>query len=473
MDSYTKIYMVGIKGFGMSSLAALLKKMGKQVFGSDVQTREPADVLLENVDIKPLPFGLENITLDIDLVITTGSHGGLKNPEVLKAQDLGIPVMTHAEALGKVMDQFEKRVAVCGTHGKTTVSALLAYLMMKLNIPCGYQVGAPSFSGLPGGDYTGNTYFIVESDEYVASPGVDNTPRFMFQNPTHTICMNIEHDHVDVYKDIEDTKIAFRAFFEKLPDDGALIYCAEDMHVREVVALVQHVPSYGYGMSDEFFTRVLDISVASEVTRFSLIIDGKHTGEWETRLSGEHNVLNISGVITFLYLQGFDLEDIKKHLITFTGSKRRFEHVYEDTSYTLIDDYAHHPSEIRETLKGVKMTYPDRRIIVFFQPHTFSRTEAFKKEFIEALSIADQAYILDIYASAREVAATDSITSQDLVMLAHDKGYSHIKYLSTSDAYQTINSVFKPGDVIMTMGATDVFKLHNAIIDVITSRKAA
>ena len=135
-----------------------------------------------------------------------------------------------------------------------------------------------------------------------------------------------------------------------------------------------------------------------------------------------HNVKNITGILLFLYHQGFDLDEIKKHLLNFTGSKRRFEHIYDKNDFTIIDDYAHHPSEIRETLKGARLTYPGRRLIVFFQPHTFSRTEVFKEDFVEALSMSDQANILDIYASARETATDDSIRSQDIAEYAHTKG---------------------------------------------------
>lgn len=471
MDNFTNIYMLGIKGAGMASLAAILKKMGKHVWGADVQTREPADALLEKVGIEVKPFGIENITSEIDLIITTGAHGGLKNPEVLAAKEKRIPVMTHAEGLGKLMDDFKTRIAVCGTHGKTTVSSLLAYLLVKMDAPCGYQVGAPSFSGLPGGDYTGNEYFVVESDEYAASPGTDNTPRFMFQNPTHILCTNIEHDHVDIYKSIDDTKVAFRSFFEKLPEDGALIYCADEQALSEVAQSITDVRIYGYSTSSGHFAHISDIHVDNGMTVFTLTLDGQNTGVWISHLSGEHNVKNITGAIIFLYLKGFKLEDIKKHVATFTGSKRRFEQVYESDDYTLIDDYAHHPSEIRETLRGTRLTYPNRRIIVLFQPHTYSRTEAFKEDFAEALQIADKAFILDVYASARETQTADSVGSQDIVDYAQNKGYEHVEYLDEEKVSYILRQELHHGDVILTMGASNIFRLHNAIIEVITSKK--
>lgn len=470
MDNFTNIYMLGIKGAGMSSLAAILKKMGKHVWGADVQTREPADALLDTVGIEVLPFGIENITSEINLVITTGAHGGLKNPEVLAAQEKGIPVMTHAEALGKLMDQFNTRVAVCGTHGKTTVSSLLAYLLVKMEVPCGYQVGAPSFSGLPGGDFSGNEYFVVESDEYATSPGTDNTPRFMFQNPTYILCTNIEHDHVDIYESIDDTKIAFRTFFQKLPEDGALIYCADEVALSNVAESIHGSKKYGYSMSPEQYAYIHNVHVDNGMTVFSLTLNGTDTGEWRTHLSGEHNVKNITGALLLLHLKGFKLEEIKAYLADFSGSKRRFEQIYDGETYTLIDDYAHHPSEIRETLKGARMTYPNKRIIVLFQPHTYSRTQAFKEDFAEALHIADKAFILDVYASARETATVDSVTSQDIVEYAHSKGYVELEYLDESKISATLEKELTHGDVILTMGASNIYRLHNAIIDVITSK---
>lgn len=463
--------MLGIKGAGMSSLAAILKKMGKKVWGADVQSREPADDLLERVGISVKPFGVENITSNIDLVITTGAHGGLKNPEVLEALEKGIPVMTHAEALGKLMDGFHNRIAICGTHGKTTVSSLVSYLLVKMNVPCGYQVGAPSFSGLPGGDFSGNQYFVVESDEYAASPGSDNTPRFMFQNPTHILCTNIEHDHVDIYDSINDTKVAFQAFFEKLPPDGTLVYCADEPALQDVINTTHHSRSFGYGISVGHYASISDIQVDNKRTIFNLIIDGKSTGEWSTHLSGEHNVKNITGAILLMHLMGFDLVKVKMHVATFAGSKRRFEHIYDSEFFSLIDDYAHHPSEIRETLKGARLTYPHRRIVVLFQPHTYSRTAAFKEDFAESLHIADKAYILDVYASAREARNTNSVTSEDIVSYAQSKGYSEIEYLDEKNVTTMLSDELTHGDVIVTLGASNIYRLHSAIIDVVTSKK--
>ena len=469
MDTYTNIYMLGIKGNGMASLASLLKKMGKNVWGADVQTREPADELLDKVDIKVLPFGVANIHSDIDLLITTGSHGGLKNPEVIAAQEMGIPVLTHAEALGKLMESFKTQIAVCGTHGKTTTSALLAYLLIKMGASCGYQIGAPSFSGLPGGDYIGNEYFVVESDEYATSPGTDNTPRFMFQNPTHIICTNIEHEHVDIYNTIDETKSAFQAFFRKLPQGGAIVYCADDLILSEVVAeSVTPSLTYGYGTTDGTYAYISGIHVDNGMSVFRLSIGEFDTGEWITPLSGEHNIKNITSVLVLLHKLGFNLDEVKKHLGNFSGSKRRFEHIYDNESYSLIDDYAHHPSEVRETLKGARMTYPGRRILVVFQPHTFSRTKVFKEEFAEVLSLADEAYILDVYSSARETAQEDSVQSQDIVAYAHSKGYKQIQYVREEQVIEALDKELKPGDVIVTMGATNLYRFHSDIMKAIS-----
>jgi len=475
MNNFNRIYMVGIKGFGMASLAYLLKKMGRKVSGSDVDETFPTDILLNEAGIRALiGFRAENISDDIDLIITTGAHGGLHNPEVLAGKQKGIPIMTHAEALGKLMDGFKHKIAICGTHGKTTTSALLAFVLHHLGMPLGYQVGTPSFSGMLGGDFTGTDYFVVESDEYVASPGIDNTPRFMFQNPDFILCTNIDYDHVDVYKDLHAVKEAFYEFFMKSRVRPFISFFRDDMNARSVVER-SGISALSYGFSSQADAQISNVAVKDGRTFFSLAIYGKDYGSYAISIPGQHNVANAVGVLTILYALGIDLDKARPILSQFTGSKRRFELLFESEKYVLIDDYAHHPHELEALMQGARSLYPHKRLILLFQPHTYSRTQALKSEFAQALRSADLTYVLDIFSSARENSEDYSINAEQLVQAAQAedqrKGSYSIKYIRTDSAISSLAQDMLPGDIIITAGAGDIYKLHPAIIEMLKSRQ--
>lgn len=450
------IYMVGIKGFGMSSLATVLVKMGKRVSGSDVDTRFPTDSLLDESGIeRKIGFKPENVPADCDLVITTGAYGGLNNPEVVAARERGIKSVTHAEALGSLMDVFKHRIAICGSHGKTTTSSMMAYVLFNMGLKMGYQVGVPSFSGMLGGDYTGDDYFVVESDEYVASPGIDNTPRFMFQNPNYALCMNIDLDHVDVYPDLESIKHAYRSFFEKVvAQDGLLVYCRDDENAHEVALSIKGLTSISYGTHAE-----AQVKVDGNKISFNdgTVIDLK------LKLPGLHNVLNAAGVLSLIHELNLSVTDAAKLLGEFTGSQLRYETLLNMPEYVVINDYGHHPAEVKATIQAARSQYPSRRLIAVFHPHTLSRTRYFKDAFVEELSKADKAFVLDIFASARDD-NDGSFTSEMMVHEAHGHGITTLVYLPQQDAVKTLMQSILPGDVILFIGAGDKYYIYNDLI---------
>lgn len=459
-----KIYFVGIKGFGMASLAVVLKGMGKHVMGSDIETHFPTQDLLEREGIEwVIGFEGSNVPDDTDFIIVTGAHGGLHNPEVVAAQRRGISVLTHGEALGQTMDLFEDRVAVCGTHGKTTTSALLSYALHTLGAEFAYQVGTSEFSGLPGGGFTGKRTIVVESDEYHASPGIDDTPRFMYQNPTSIICTSVEYDHPDVYPTYEDYKHAFTTFFAKLQGGkGTLIYCIDDAGARVVAESVEGITKVSYGFSGD-----ADYMI-TETGPSEFLLQHAATGQSlsvHTSLFGRHNMLNAAAVMIQLLNLGYESSEIEAVLRTFTSSKLRFNILYESTDYAVVDDYAHHPTEIRALLDSARSKYPKRRIVLIFQPHMVSRTQALKADFIEAMHSAEVAYLLDIFRPQREDAAEESLTSEQIVEEAHAKGYTNINYISESDGLTKIYETIKPADVVVFAGANDKFKLHQKLIE--------
>lgn len=457
--------MVGIKGFGMASLSIVLKKMGKHVEGTDVEKIFPTDELLDAYNIhKNVGFSSDHITDDVDLVITTGAHGGLHNEEVLSAQQKGISVLTHAEALGETMKLFKTQISVCGTHGKTTTSGLMAYVLHEMKIPSAYQVGTSSVSGLPGGDYTGDQYIVVESDEYMASLGDDDTPRFLYQHPDIAICTNIEFDHPDAYKDIDAVKNAFSKFFLQIKQkNGLVVYCADDKNAIDVAESIDNLKTVSYGFSDQADFRITDYTPDEKGTKIT--IESELFTESVTvhsLLYGKHNARNMTGIIAALHMMKFDSKDYIQHFATYTGSKIRFEIIRDDSDVTIIDDYAHHPTELRALRDAVQAKYPKRRKMLVFQPHMVSRTVALKEDFIEALAEYDGSFLLDIFKPPRED-TTSQLTSEQIVSEAHSLGYDTINYLAQDEAKDAIMNVIEKGDVLIFAGANDKFNIQNTI----------
>lgn len=431
------MYLIGIKGAGMAALAVYLKEKGHNVWGSDTAELFPTETTLFNNNIKIIEgFKAENIIGEIDIVVATGAHGGLNNIEAMAAKEKNIPIQTLAEFIGDETKKYKTVISVCGTHGKTTISAMIAYVLNNLGLKSSHLVGTGNFSGLNGGHFGGDDFLVLEADEYVSSPGIDNTPRFMYQNPHIIICTSVEHDHPDAYPTPSDLENAYIRFFQKLDHEkGVLIYCQEDKMLEEMASELNLNHKISYSEAD---------------IRLSI--------------PGRHNRLNASSVIALASVLNLERGKVEASLKSFSGSQRRFEKMYED-KIVLIDDYAHHPTEIRATIEAAHQKYPSKRLFIIFQSHTYSRTQEFRNEFIDALSMADKVLITDIFASAREEGKV--ISGQDLAEEAKKAGKFNIDYCALGDIVSTVESQMKSGDVIITMGAGSLYNQHSGIIDAI------
>lgn len=448
----TQVFFIGIKGVAMANLAVILKKMGLKVKGADTDEEFITDNLLARYKIEYFTgFDKENLPPLTDLIVYSAAHKGINNPLAKEGKKRGIRILSQAKLIGEMSKQFNKVIAVCGCHGKTTTSSLLVYALKNLGKKPSYLVGAPDFNGFPGGDLGEKDYFVVEADEYGVNPPLDKTPKFSFLNPDYTICTNIDFDHPDVYKSLKETKDAFLNFFKK---ESKLFFCSDDANLMEVAKKLPREKYLTFGPSERD-----DFNLNKE--NFSLSIPGAK------------NRLNAGGVILVLLNLGFDLDDIKKAIIGFTGAKRRFEKIYHDDTFSLYDDYAHHPAEIKATIMAAKEKFPGKRIIIVFQPHTYSRTALFLAEFADSLSMSDFSYVLPIFASAREQSSDFKISSQDIEKEARAAGKTNVLSVETNqDLLDDLRSRFQKNDVIITMGAGDVYKLSDDIIRTISKRKA-
>ncbi len=453
LDGFERIFFLGIKGVAMANLAVFLKQMGKAVCGVDYSEEFITDKLLieNNIswqnDFSILPRG-------VDLFVFSAAHGGINSLLAKLAKGRNIRIISQAELIGELMKGFQTKIAVAGCHGKTTTSSLLAFSLNCLGKKPSYLVGVPYFMEYPGAFYQGNDYFVVEADEYGINPPLDKTPKFFKLNPDWIIGLNIDHDHPDVYRDISDTKKAFLKFFEK----RKLILNLDDENTFDVLDKINSKKIVTYGFSGNANYRIVDFGVVDNKTFFEL--DG--IGVFKISLFGKHNVLNATSVVVMLIELGFEVEDIIKAIINFKGAKRRLELLYKKNGNYIFDDYAHHPKEIESTIRAVLSRFPNKKIVVVFQPHTFSRTFYLKKDFVESLSLSDFSFVLPIFGSAREKEDKYQISHKDIA-----DGKKIFSVDSNDELLVFLKRVLNRNFVLLIMGAGDVYKLKDSIIGII------
>lgn len=465
-----KIHFVGIKGVGMAPLSIIAKEAGFRVTGSDIGEEFITDESLEKAGIKPIiGFQKKNVS-KADLVITTGAHGGYRNIEVEEAIKAKIPVWSQGQAVGEFMkgDILGKKlegISVAGSHGKTTTTGMISTIFSKAGVDPSYIIGTSKLPTLVNcGHFGKGKFFIAEADEYATEPVLDRTPKFLWQSPKIAIFTNIEMDHPDLFPTEEDVILAFSSFAQKIKDNGVLIGCGDDPAVFKI--LQKHKGkkiSYGFSPKNNFVIS----NIKTNYPKTSFCINGFNTefGEFSVNVPGEHNALNATASLIASMEAGLSIEKIKEGLEFFKGSKRRFEFVGKTkTGAFVFDDYAHHPTEIRKTLKALRESFKDKKIISIFQPHTYSRTKKLFEQFVDSFYSSDSIIISNIYPSLRED-PDPSVSSEKLVNEILKK-HSDVKFLPTiSDVVEYIDQK-NLGDnfVIITMGAGDIYKAGKKII---------
>ena len=378
----TKIYhFIGIKGSGMSALALMLHQMGHKVQGSDVDKYYFTQRGLEQAGIKILPFDAKNIQADYEIIAGNAFRPD-NNVEIAYANEHGISYKRYHEFLGSFMRDFVS-FGVAGAHGKTSTTGILSHVLSNIT-DTSYLIGDGTGRGSAGAKY-----FVFESDEYER--------HFMPYHPEYSIITNIDFDHPDYFTSLEDVFNAFNDYAKQITK-GLFIY-GEDEQLRRITS---EAPIYYYGFEKENDFVAHDLLRSTTGSTFKVSYRGQELGEFHIPTFGRHNIMNATAVIGLLYVSGFDLNLVREHLKTFAGVKRRFtEKVVNGT--VIIDDFAHHPTEIIATLDAARQKYPSKEIVAIFQPHTFTRTIALLDEFADALNQADAVYLAQIYGSAREV----------------------------------------------------------------------
>ncbi|KGR72550.1 UDP-N-acetylmuramate--L-alanine ligase [Streptococcus phocae subsp. phocae] len=374
-------HFIGIKGAGMSALALMLHQMGHRVQGSDVEKYYFTQRGLEQAGITILPFSENNISEEMEIIVGNAFHED-NNQEVAYASQMQIPFKRYHEFLGDFMTQFIS-LGVAGAHGKTSTTGLLSHVLKHIT-DTSYLIGDGTGRGSSKAEY-----FVFESDEYER--------HFMPYHPEYSIITNIDFDHPDYFTGIEDVFDAFNDYAKHVKK-GLFIY-GEDPYLRRISA---EAPIYYYGFDDSNDFQACDIIRTTNGSDFSVTYEGRDLGRFHVPAYGRHNILNATAVIANLFIAGIDMTLVAEHLKTFSGVKRRFtEKIVNNT--IIIDDFAHHPTEITATIDAARQKYPNKEIVAIFQPHTFTRTIALLDEFALALSEADSVYLAQIYGSAREI----------------------------------------------------------------------
>jgi len=424
----------------MSALAQILADLGHEVQGSDVETRYFTQTRLEQRQIRLLPFDRGNIRDGLTVI----ASNAFKDHHVEIAESLrrGMPFYRYHDFVGELISSFTS-IAVTGTHGKTTTTGWLSHVFGSIR-PASCLIGDGTGKGVPG-----SRYFIFESCEY--------RRHFLAYRPDYAVITNIEFDHPDYYSGIEDVADAFRSMASRV--GRCLIACGDDPQIRR---LETGKPTLYYGFASHNDLRAGNVRIAEHGTRVDVVYRDSPLGTFTLPLHGRHNVLNALAVIGVCLLEDLNMEEVRGHLQTFPGVRRRFSEKSVG-GRILIDDYAHHPTEIRAVFDAVRSKYPGRRIVGVFQPHTFSRLSQFLDEFAESLSLADQVYLCDVFGSAREAAGSLGIEA----LLERIPSSRHLRENNIGQLADD------PDSVLLFMGAGDIQKYQDWLEEMIRQGETA
>ena len=446
------VHFIGIGGISMSGLAEILLEEGFHISGSDAKESALTDALEKKGARIYYGQRASNISDSTDVVVYTAAiHPD--NPEFARAKELGIPMLTRAELLGQIMRNYDTPIAVAGTHGKTTTTSMLSHILLKGDCDPTISVGG-ILPAIGGNIRVGQSEtFLTEACEYTNS--------FLSFFPKISIILNMDADHLDFFKDIDDIRRSFRRFAELLPADGTLIINADTPEYQSITeGLPCQVITYGLENNADY--------TASDITydefghaSFNVRYKGSDLGRCSLKVPGSHNVSNALSAVAAGRLLNLPWEVIAEGLLSFTGTDRRFQYKGTVGGVTIIDDYAHHPTEIEATLKAAA-NYPHRKVWCVFQPHTYTRTKALLPEFAQALTLADHVVLADIYA-ARET-DTLGISSEDLADRIRELG-TPCEYFPTFDEIENfLLENCTQGDLLITMGAGDVVNIGEALL---------
>jgi UDP-N-acetylmuramate--alanine ligase len=444
-DRITKIHMVGIAGSGMSGIAEVLLNLGYEVSGSDLSSG-PGPARLKKLGARVFA-GHNAGNLGDAQVLVKSTAVSEDNPEVAAARENNIPVIPRAEMLAELM-RLKTGIAVAGTHGKTTTTSFLGTIFKEAGVDptviIGGRLNSYGSSALPG---TGE-YFIAEADESDGS--------FLCLKPIMNIVTNVDADHLDFYKNLDEIRDSFVTFMNSVPFYGINVVCGDDPGVKSLLQRIKRpVMTFGLGMDNKIRAEILSASTGSE---FNVFLDGEYWDRVRLPHPGTHNILNSLAAIGISIQCGISKNDILMGLSTFGGVGRRFEIKGIKNQVLVVDDYGHHPTEIRATIETARMCYPERRLVILFQPHRFTRTKALFGDFCKELAKADILLITEIYPASES--PIPGVNGQSLTQGIRQISRADVRFFESLEAVlENLDGILAPGDLFLTLGAGNVWKV--------------
>ena len=440
-----KIHFIGIGGIGMSGIAEVLLNLGYQVSGSDLRESDITRRLVELGGQIAYGHAAENVGQADVVVTSTAVHGN--NVEVAEAQRLLIPVIPRAEMLAELM-RMKYGIAVAGTHGKTTTTSMVATVLTHGGIDPTAVIGGRLDKFGSNAKLGQGQFLVAEADESDGS--------FLHLSPTIAIVTNIDADHLDYYADLDEIKNTFVNFINKVPFFGVAVLCLDDVNVQAIIPQVKkRFVTYGLSTQADFYAT--EITHREDATRFDVHHKGERLGRLSLRMPGRHNVLNALAAVAVAVELGIAFPLIEEGFEDFCGVGRRFQIRYQQNNLMVVDDYGHHPVEIRATLAAARAGW-DHRLVAVFQPHRYSRTAALFEDFTTAFYDADEVVVLDVYAAGEEPLA--GVNAEELAKAIAGHGHRDVRYLATVEAAVAhLRETVKPGDMVITLGAGNVWQV--------------
>jgi UDP-N-acetylmuramate--alanine ligase len=455
-----KIHFVGIGGIGMSGIAELLLNLGFDVSGSDINESPIVEKLIRlGADVH---MGHSTVNLKDADVLVYSSAVHKENPEIQAALERNIPVIRRAEMLGELIAVKETSIGIGGTHGKTTTSSMIGTVLSEGKLDPTLVVGGlvktiDSNAKLGQGDL-----IVVEADEFDRS--------FLALRPTISIITNIELEHTDCYKDLDDLKQAFIQFANSAPFYGAVIACADSPALMEIIHEIKR-PVITYGLSKDADIRATNICFNETQTVYTLWEHEHENGTIKLNVPGEHNVVNSLAAIALGMEMGLKIDTIAKGLEAYHGVRRRFEIKGISNDIMVVDDYAHHPTEVTATLQAAREGW-DRRIVSVFQPHLYTRTQVFYKEFAQAFSASDILIVTDVYPAREE--PINGVSGAMVSNAARKAGLEHVHYIpNLDDIASHLDQIVQPGDMVITIGAGTIWRYCESYFEHLKTLEAA
>jgi len=456
------IHIMGICGTGMAALAGMLKEQGFQITGSDENVYPPMSDFLANLNIEVMVgYGAQNLTPVPDLVIV-GNVIRAVNPEAVALAELHIPYVSMPQALGHFFLTDHFSLVVAGTHGKTTTSSLLATALYRAGDSPGFMIGGIVEAFGRNFRIGEGNHFVVEGDEYDTA-FFNKVSKFIHYRPKFAILTSIEFDHADIFPDFDAIKASFSEFVALIPENGVLVACVDDPVVVEIAALAS-CPVLSYGSETNGLYQVRNLQIKGLISKFSVYKGGKKLGDFTLPLPGLHNGLNGCAVIALMDHLGFPLESIQKGLATFEGVKRRQQIRGEVNGITVIDDFAHHPTAVRETIRALHLAWPNRRLIVVFEPRTnSSRRAIFQEHYAQSFSGSNLVVVRE-HVPLSDVPGAEQFSSAQLVEdLCHQDIDAHY-FSDTETILNFLTEQARSGDIIAILSNGGFDNIHERLL---------